>query len=85
MEDELAHLVETVSIPFVDSHPGLVARFAGRGVGESRNDLVMITIWKDLEAMKAMTGEHWEKEVIPDPREAETIQSTTVDHYETFD
>lgn len=84
MEDEFAHLVESVSIPFVDSQPGLIARHAGRGIGQSKDEVVMITIWENLEAMKTMTGEGWENVVIPDPREAERIESCTVDHYETM-
>ena len=82
MVAELAHLVETVSVPFVDSHPGLVARFAGRGIGASTGDVLMISVWESLDAMKATTGDDWEQAVIPDPREVERIETTSVEHYE---
>lgn len=84
MEDELAQLIETVSIPFVDGHSGLVARYAGRGIGRTNDELLMISVWESVDAMKAMTGDDWEKEVIPDEREAERIETSSVEHYQTI-
>ncbi|HLX33058.1 MAG TPA: antibiotic biosynthesis monooxygenase [Gaiellaceae bacterium] len=84
MADEFAQLVQTVSVPFVDGQPGLVARFTGRGIGRNSDEIVMISIWESVEALKNMTGEHWEEEVIPDPREAERIESCSVDHYQSI-
>ena len=55
--DELARLAREVSIPFVDSQPGLVARYTGRGVGATGDELTMVSVWEDLDAMKNMTGD----------------------------
>ena len=82
--DELAELIRTVSVPFVDRQPGLVARFTGRGIGRSADEVVMISVWESIDALKNMTGESWEEEVIPDPREAERIENCSVDHYESM-
>jgi quinol monooxygenase YgiN len=82
--DELAALVKDISIPFVDGQPGLLARHTGRGIGATGDEIVMISVWADLDAMKSMTGENWESEVIPDEREAERIEECSVRHYETL-
>jgi quinol monooxygenase YgiN len=82
--DEFADLVRTVSIPFVEQQPGLVACYAGRGLGQTGDEVVMLSIWENVEALKNMTGEDWEAEVIPDPREAERIEYSSVHHYEAF-
>lgn len=81
MADEFAELVEEVSIPFVDGQPGLVARYTGRGFGVTGDEVVMISVWENLDALKRMTGEDWESEVIPDEREAERIEECFVHHY----
>lgn len=83
MADELAQLVEEVSIPFVDRQPGLLARYAGRGIGSTGEDLFMISVWESLEAMKNMTGDDWQNPVIPDQREAERITESSVQHFQS--
>ena len=83
MADELEQLIESVSIPFVDRQPGLVARYTGRGIGSTGDELVMISVWEDLESLKVMTGDMWEEVVIPDPREAERIAQSSVAHFKS--
>lgn len=46
-----------------------------------RPKLLMISVWENLDALKNMTGEDWESEVIPDEREAERIEECFVHHY----
>jgi heme-degrading monooxygenase HmoA len=82
--DELTRFAEEVSIPFVDSQPGLVARYVGRGAGATGDELLMITVWKDLDAMKNMTGEDWEDPVIPDERLEPLIEESFLQHYESI-
>jgi heme-degrading monooxygenase HmoA len=82
--DELAELAEEVSIPFVDGQPGLLARHTGRGVGATGDEFIMVSVWESLDAMKNMTGEDWESEVLPDERLAALIAESSVDHYEAM-
>jgi heme-degrading monooxygenase HmoA len=82
--DELVRLAEEVSIPFVDGQPGLVARYTGRGIGATGDELVMITVWEDLDAMKNMTGDEWESPVIPDERLEPLIAESFLHHYESI-
>jgi hypothetical protein len=83
--DELTRVAQEVAIPFVDQHPGLVARHAGRAIGATGEELVMITVWQDLEAMKGMTGDDWEKPVLPYDGADELIDEMFLYHYETID
>jgi heme-degrading monooxygenase HmoA len=50
--EECARLAEEASIPFVDRQPGLLARYTGKAIGAAGEELVMITVWESLEAMK---------------------------------
>lgn len=84
MADELAQLIEDISIPFVDQQPGLLARYTGRGIGSTGEELVMISVWESLDAMKNMTGDDWESAVIPDQREAERIAESWVQHFRSL-
>lgn len=81
---ELLELLKDVSIPFVDSQPGLLVRHTGKGVGATGGEIVMISLWESVDAMKTMTGENWESAVIPDTRIAERIEESSVSHYESL-
>jgi hypothetical protein len=83
--DELARIAEEITIPFVEAKPGLVACFTGRGVGETGEELTMITVWEDLDALRNMTGDDWESPVIPDERAEELIAEVFLHHYESID
>jgi len=82
--DELARLAQEVSIPFVDSQPGLVARYTGRGVGATGDEVTMVSVWEDVDALKNMTGAEWESPVIPDERLEPLIAESFLHHYETI-
>jgi hypothetical protein len=82
--DELERLAREVAAPFVDAQPGLVARYLGRGMGGTGDELLMISVWPDPDALKGMTGEDWESEVIPDERISELIEESSVRHYEAL-
>lgn len=82
---ELTELVKEISIQFVDGQAGLLARHTGTGIGATGDEIVMISVWENLDALKNMTGENWESEVIPDEREAERIEASSVYHYETLE
>src|SRR6202165_799625 len=58
MADELAHLIEEVSIPFVDRQPGLLARYHGRGIGSTRGEVFLLFVWGGLVAVKKQTRGH---------------------------
>lgn len=78
---ELLQLATEISIPFVDRQPGLIARYTGTGMGATGEELVFISVWRDLDGLKNMTGDDWESEVIPDQRIGELIESSSVRNY----
>jgi heme-degrading monooxygenase HmoA len=82
--DELARLAEEISIPFVDGQPGLMARYTGRGLGATGEELVMVSVWEDLDAMRNMTGDDWESPVIPDERLEPLIMESFLHNYESI-
>lgn len=82
--DELADLIEQISIPFIDRQPGLLARHTGRGLGATGDEIVMISVWESLDAMKRMSGEDWESAVFPDARLAERIEASSIRNYESI-
>ena len=44
----------------------------------------MVSIWRDLAAVKEFAGEQWQKAVVL-PREAHLVEETIVYHYESLD
>jgi hypothetical protein len=76
--------VKELSIPLVQSQKGLLAFFSGRPMESSPDEFVMVTVWKDLESLKAFAGIEWNVSVIPEP-ERPLLQSSAVHHYEIID
>ena len=69
------------SIPLLRSQPGLVTLHVGRPLPEYPDEFVLVTVWKDLESLKAFAGETWDQPLIM-PGEAALVQQTTVQHYD---
>jgi hypothetical protein len=82
--DELGAMLRDISVPFVDGHAGLVARFSGGPVGANADEFVMLSVWRDLDALTGMTGQDWQAPVIPDDRERELMAEMTVQHYKAI-
>jgi hypothetical protein len=53
-------------------------------MGASGEEVMMNTVWEDLEAMKNMTGDDWESPVIPDERLEPLIAESFLHHYESL-
>jgi quinol monooxygenase YgiN len=65
----------------VRAHPGLVSVTVGKPLEVAPNDFLMITVWRDVEALKSFTGEHWQEPVI-DPEEVDLLSEVFAHHYE---
>jgi hypothetical protein len=59
---ELARMAKEVTIPSsLEGERGLLARYAGTGLGETGEEFTVITVWEDLNALKTtMAGDDWE-------------------------
>lgn len=69
------------ALPNVRAQPGLVSVMVGTPHETTPNEFLMITVWKDLDALKGFTGEKWQAPVI-DPEEFDLLQLTFLHHYE---
>ncbi len=81
---EFEALLGEVSIPLVLRQDGLIACHTGRPVGSNQDEFTMVSLWRDVDALRAFVGEAWEQPVIPDEREAAIIADAVVHHYEAF-
>ena len=74
-------LVNDVSIPLLRSQAGMVTLHVGRPLPEYPDEFVLVSVWTDLECLKAFAGETWDQPLIT-PGEAVLIQECTVQHYD---
>ena len=63
--------------------PGMEAMFIGRRTGSDADEIVAITVWRDLEALIAVFGPRWSEPSFFTELEAAIIDST-VEHFETI-
>jgi hypothetical protein len=62
---------------------GMEAMFIGRRTGADADELVAITVWRDLDALIAIFGPSWsEPSFFPELKDA--IIDSTVEHFETI-
>jgi len=62
---------------------GMEAMFIGRRTGPDADELVAITVWRDLDTLMAIFGPSWsEPSFFPELNDA--IIDSTVEHFETI-
>ena len=72
------------SIPWLDSSEGMLGYFPGEPFGENAREYVMITLWRDLDALEAFAGADWDSPVVTKD-EAPLVETMFADHYLSFD
>jgi hypothetical protein len=56
-----------------------------RGTGDSSStEFLYVTVWNDVESIRAFAGERWQKAVIT-PDEEHLLKDTWIEHYETIE
>lgn len=80
--DEFKEFFLNTALPMVKSYEGLVDAIVGLPHASSPLDFSMITVWRDLAALKAFAGDDWRHAVIH-PDEKHLIKTVRVVHYET--
>jgi quinol monooxygenase YgiN len=83
MVDALEQRAHDEVIPEVSAAPGLVAYYAGRPHGDSR-EFVMVTVWEDLDAVRAFAGEDYTRAVLYGDT-PELIEEMSLEHYEALE
>jgi len=71
---------EETAIPTLNATDGMERLIVGWPRPEDPQAFSMVQIWRDLDAMKAFTGEAW-REAVVHPDEAHLLKETSVHHY----
>ena len=69
------------SVSVVNGKPGNLGYFFGEDLSSDGNDLVFISVWKDLESIKSLFGEEWEEYFLPEGYD-EIIEHCSIRHIE---
>jgi antibiotic biosynthesis monooxygenase (ABM) superfamily enzyme len=80
-EAEFEAFLRDVAIPLVSQQSGLVAQHVGRPRDGSSAEFVYVTVWQDVESIRAFAGEHWQEAVIT-PDEEHLLRETWIGHYD---
>jgi quinol monooxygenase YgiN len=82
-EAEFERLVKADAVPLIRRQPGLVALHIGEELSGSC-EFVMVSVWRDLDALKGFTGDHWQEPVVLH-KDADVLEKTWVEHYRDFE
>lgn len=63
---------------------GLAAMHVGRRIVDSRQQVVVITVWRDFDALMSAMGPDWRTNAFPAAFVGK-VSDVTVEHYETLD
>jgi heme-degrading monooxygenase HmoA len=82
-ENEFEVFLRETALPLVSRQSGLVAQHVGRPRDSSSTEYLFITVWEDVESIRAFAGERWQEAVIA-PDEEHLLEDTWIQHYETL-
>lgn len=68
----------------MSQQPGLVAQHLGRPRDASSTDFIYVTVWQDVDSIRAFAGEHWEEAVIAADAE-DFLSGTWIGHFEAIE
>ena len=81
---EFKRMVQEQSIPWLESSEGMLGYFSGEPFGDNEQEFVMITLWRDLESLKAFAGPDWDNPVVTED-EKPLVGEKFAEHYLRFD
>ena len=79
--DELMENFSTTSAEVVQGKPGNRGYFFGRCVHGGDNVVMFVSIWNDLDAVKARFGDDWQKSYLP-PGYEDLIEQCSLRHFD---
>jgi heme-degrading monooxygenase HmoA len=82
-EREFEAFLQETAVPLVSRQAGLVAQHVGRPRDPSSTEYVYVTVWEDVESVRAFAGERWQEAVIT-PEEEHLLEATWIGHYEVL-
>ena len=82
-EQEFEAFLRDTAVPLVSRQAGLVAQHVGRPRDPSSTEYVYVTVWEDVESIRAFAGERWQEAVITSEEE-HLLEATWIGHYEVL-
>ena len=70
-------------MPLVSRQSGLVAQHLGGPRDPSSTEYLYVTLWEDVDSIRAFAGERWQEAVIA-PDEEHLLKDTWIRHYEVL-
>ena len=74
-------LCNVVSLPLMRGQPGMLAASITQPAPRREGEFALVSVWRDLESLKAFAGESWQAAVIL-PSEADLLEEAWVEHYD---
>jgi hypothetical protein len=71
-------------VPLVSRQSGLVAQQVGKPRDPSSSEYLFVTVWEDVESVRAFAGEQWQEAVIA-PEDAHLLKDTWIGHSEVLE
>jgi heme-degrading monooxygenase HmoA len=68
------------AVPLLRRQEGCTAIQVGLPTADHPQDFLMVTTWRDLDALRGFAGDEWDQAVI-EPEEQPLLSSTSVSHY----
>ena len=82
-ESDFESFLPDTAIPLVSQPSGLLAPHVGKPRDPSSTEYLYVTIWENVESIRAFAGEQWEEAVIT-PEEEHLLKDTWIGHYEAI-
>jgi heme-degrading monooxygenase HmoA len=82
-EAEFESFLRDTAVPLVSRQSGIVAQHVGKPRDRSSTEYLYVTVWQDVESIRAFAGEQWQEAVIA-PDEEHLLKDTWIGHYEAL-
>ncbi len=82
-EAEFRRRIEDEAVHLRRSQPGLMALHTGRLIGSPASEIAIVSVWRDVDALRAFTGGQWQEPVTFIDRDR-FLEDITVQHYEQW-
>jgi hypothetical protein len=76
-------MVQEQSIPWLKDADGLLGYFAGQPFGTNEREFTMVTLWRDVDALRAFCGDDWSNPVVTED-EVPLVEAMFAEHYLRF-
>ena len=63
-EGEFEAFLRETAVPLVSQQSGLIAQHVGRPRDPSSTEYLYVTVWEDVDSIRAFAGERWQEAVI---------------------